>query len=110
MVVKVKHAQIDTAMQLLARGEVTRDEAGRMLGISARQVSRYMRERGVSFPQSTRYRVDEQIRARRVMRRLCAMNVLRGSLSVAQASQIADVSERTMYRYVARLRRLFDVR
>jgi transposase len=95
-------------MKAIAANKLTRREAARRLGISERHVNRLMRAKDVRRPRGEARERREEARAaaeeRRSMRLDNAARAAAGRQSLAEAAVNAGCSQRTIYRWVARLR------
>lgn len=93
------------ATQLLhryARRRITRAEVAKRLGVTERQVTRYMRELGLARDPSASF-IERQTAAKHKLVRITAARlVAEGKLSIADAARRAGCSQRTIYRYLKR--------
>jgi AraC-like DNA-binding protein len=85
------------ADRVLSRGEVAQ-----MLGVTERQVNRYMKDHGFER-QPSPSALDRELAAKhRLARQTAAEMVLEGKLTITDAARRAGCSERTIYRYLKR--------
>jgi transposase len=92
-------------LRRIASGDLKRYEAAAELGVSERQVNRYMRRYNVARPKGRVPDLRAQAKKRREAKEAAAKKAVAGQLSVEAAAKQADVSVRTMYRWVEKLRK-----
>lgn len=102
--------EIAAVLNAIGRNKITRTEAARRLGsISERHVNRLMKAAGVTRPCSSgvEWRREQQrtARLRREAKERAARAVIGGTYDVLYASRTAGCSVRTLYRWVARIKK-----
>lgn len=85
--------------------KMTRARAASLLKISERQVNRLMEDHGLERVEGERKKRDEAAAARKTLRESAARLALAGRVSHKQAAARAGCSERTIYRYIDKLKR-----
>ncbi len=97
-------------MRSIAAGMISRASAAARLEISERHVNRLMKEHGVARPPSeaAQLRAGRRLlaQARRVLRAQEVAAVLEGRRTLEQAARAGKCSVRTMYRWVAKAKKL----
>jgi hypothetical protein len=106
----MRSSTIKAVMNAIARGEISRAVAAERLGgISERHVNRLMVVHNVTRPRSQAAEEREDARAlseeRRQMKDDNAEACAAGRQSIEEAAVNAGCSERTMYRWVARIKK-----
>jgi hypothetical protein len=100
-----KKAPTADVLRQLGKGVLKRYEAAELLDCSERQVNRLMRQYGVTRPASPIHDAREASAKRRADRITVAQKVVDGKFSPEEGAKQADVSVRTLYRYMAKLKK-----
>lgn len=98
-----KDPELDTLTRYAER-KLTRARAAKALGVSERQLTRRMQETGLERIESERHLRQQRTQDMREIREAAARLVANRKLSVQQAAARAGCNQRTIYRYVARLK------
>jgi transposase len=99
----MRSSTLKAIMQRIADGKISRADAADRLGVSERTVNRLMQKHEVKRPPSPVHEQRAAAAARRARKREAAEQHLAGKLTIEEAAERADVSERTMYRWKNRL-------
>lgn len=97
-------AKLPGVLRKISKGALSRSEAATALSCSERKVNRLMREHGVRRPRSPVHAARAAAENRRIERVQAARAVLTGRLTIEKAAKDAEISTRTLYRWLIRLK------
>lgn len=89
----------------ISKGRLSRSQAAVTLAVSERHVNRLMRQNKVRRPPSPVHAARAAATARRLRRLHAAVAVSQGRRSLKQGANDAGVSERTLYRWLKKLKK-----
>lgn len=101
---KKEQRALKSALQKIQNGEISTIDAAANLGISTRTFNRLMLEAKVTRPVGARAVQDQEAKDAKLLRQQAGRDVLNGKYTVAKAAKMAGCSERTVTRYMERLR------
>jgi DNA invertase Pin-like site-specific DNA recombinase len=90
-------------LKLYSERALTRQEAARLLAVSERQVSRWMRLERLARQESRSAKYREEAEERRLIKEGAAHAVAAGKITIREAALRAGCSLRTMYRLLKKL-------
>lgn len=93
----------EATLARIAQGKISRTEAASLLGVTERTVNRWMHDRGIKRPAGINRQARERAHADRVFKRQLALQVIKGQMTIERAAQLAQCSERTIYRTIERI-------
>lgn len=93
-----KEQKLEAILDRIASGEISRSDAAAKLEISVRHVNRLMRARGVKRPESPTHQKAAEVEVKRQVKQAAAYAVFNGEMTIEDAAQQAECSERTIYR------------
>lgn len=97
-------SKIKRVLLRIAKGRLSRGEAAAALGVSERQVNRLMTSQGVRRPPSPVHAAREKAATSRARRERAAWAVIGGLASIEHEAKRAEISPRTLYRWVKRVK------
>ena len=90
-------------MDKLAENQITRDEAATLLGVSVRQINMYERTWKITKPLKPYLFSRERAQVKWELRKRFAIEYIAGTMSLDDAADKAEVSDRQMRRWISEL-------
>lgn len=102
----MKTSELRRVLEQIELGKVSREDAATKLDVSERTVNRLMLKHGVERPTkvSPAHAAREAAAKRRAAKLVVMERAAAGGISVAEAVKLAKVHERTVFRWLARLK------
>ena len=101
---KKQQNALKSMLQKIQNGAISTIAAAEALGVSTRTFNRMMLEAKVQRPEGDRAVQNREAAERKTAKQEAAQHVLNGTYTVAKAARLAGCSERTVTRYMERLR------
>ena len=101
---KKEQVALQRMLQKIQDGSISTLAAAAAMGVSTRTFNRMMLEAKVKRPEGQRAAQDKGAAESKTLRQEAAQHVLNGTYTVAKAARLAGCSERTVTRYMDRLR------